>query len=258
MSFDLMVFNNKNLKTSDDFIKWYYELTRWEEDRDYDNIKDTDEKLVSWFMEMKDIFPPLNGEFAKDDEEIEKADLENKLTDYCIAKEAIYCSFGWSVAQEAYESVKKLAKKHKLSFYDPQDNQLLSKDILIFMIRTNNLDDSFVDFEGLEEIMDTIDKDDFLTAWYENSPLEDFVQFTTNEENYNKKGLMSKVSKFLNSSDFNENKEEKFKYRVEVKVDDKLYAKDVKSLDEIKDIMKNYYFNMKMPDISDWEDTGIL
>ena len=72
-------------------------------------------------MEMKEKFPPMNGEYAPnldplDEDEAE--DLEQHTVDYSIGHEMIYAAFSWSVADEAYELMRSLAQKHKVGFFD--------------------------------------------------------------------------------------------------------------------------------------------
>ena len=111
MSYYLMVFD-KTIRSRSDFMKWYEEQVEWNEDHDYQSIGVTSTNLKKWFMEMKDTFPPMNGEFSPDE------DLESHLTDYCIGHELIYLAFAWSVADEAYDLVRKLAKKYGVGFFD--------------------------------------------------------------------------------------------------------------------------------------------
>jgi len=52
------------------------------------------------------------------DEELleEDGELESSLTEYSIGNAMIYTAFAWSVADEAYSTVKELAKKHGVGF----------------------------------------------------------------------------------------------------------------------------------------------
>ena len=72
-------------------------------------------------MEMKENFPPMNGEYSPnfnnlDDDEAKK--LKMRMADYCIGYDVIYVAFPWSVADEAYEVMRDLAKKHNVGFFD--------------------------------------------------------------------------------------------------------------------------------------------
>lgn len=120
MSADLMVFEKSKTPTEPlDFLKWYYEKTEWNSDRDYFDIKGTSEPLVNFFMEIKEIFPEMNGPFAPSEEDLENnPELEFRLTDYTIDDDLIYMGFAWSHAEEAEKIVEKLAFKHGLGYFD--------------------------------------------------------------------------------------------------------------------------------------------
>ncbi len=120
MSYDLMVFEKtKAPKTRKEFLAWFEKQTEWGEDHDYQTISVSSPALQNWFMEMKETFPPMNGEYAPDAELLdEDEDLERHTVDYCIGKDVIYAAFAWSTAQEAYDLTQKLAKKHDVGFFD--------------------------------------------------------------------------------------------------------------------------------------------
>ncbi|NRD79727.1 hypothetical protein HPT25_20425 [Bacillus sp. BRMEA1] len=120
MSYYLMVFEKtKAPKTKKEFMAWYENLTSWSEDVDYNEISHAATLLQNWFKESIKTFPTMNGSFAPSDDEInDNLELEERLTDYCIASNAIYMAFAWSVAEEAYEHVRKLAIKHDVGFFN--------------------------------------------------------------------------------------------------------------------------------------------
>ena len=100
---------------------WYEKQTEWNEEHDYQTISVSSPALQNWFMEMKEKFPPMNGEYAPnldplDEDEAE--DLERHMVDYSIGYDVIYAAFSWSVADEAYELMRRLAQKHKVGFFD--------------------------------------------------------------------------------------------------------------------------------------------
>ena len=104
MSYDLMVFEKAqapNNKT--EFIKWYENQVEWKEDHNYDSIEVSSANLKNWFME--------NDE-----------DLANRITDYCIGKDVIYACFAWSLAEDAYNTMLKIALKHGVGFFDVSGN----------------------------------------------------------------------------------------------------------------------------------------
>ena len=122
-----MVFDKRKRFTDrSQFLEWYNVLTKWEEDVDYNDYKHTTTNLQQWFLEMKDIVPPLNGEFASRDAELGNSSFQEG--DYCIAKEAIYVAFSWSDAEKAHQIVMDLAKKHDVAFLDISGDSVIYPD----------------------------------------------------------------------------------------------------------------------------------
>lgn len=120
MSYDLMVFDqNKAPKTKAKFMKWYQKQIEWSEDHNYQSIDITSTNLRNWFLEMIKTFPSMNGTFAPDDIMLEqKENAELYLSDYSIGYHIIYVAFSWSLVEEAYNLVRKLAKKYDIGFFD--------------------------------------------------------------------------------------------------------------------------------------------
>jgi hypothetical protein len=58
-------------------------------------------------------FPAMNGPFAVNSEQD-----DDMVSDYCIGKDVIYVAFAWSVTEQAYNAMFKLAKKHGVGFFD--------------------------------------------------------------------------------------------------------------------------------------------
>lgn len=117
MSYDLMVLDkHKRFERKEDFLNWYNKVTEWEDDLDYNDYKHATPELQEWFLDMKDTFPPMNGEFAPSDDEVDEG--EHYMCDYCIAKDAIYCAFAWSDAEDAYKLSQEKAKTHDVAFFD--------------------------------------------------------------------------------------------------------------------------------------------
>ena len=113
MSYDLMVFRKEFApKDKKSFMEWYDQQTEWTEDHNYDDPNNTSEELKNWFLEMNEVFPAMNGPYASDDID------DPKVTDYSIGHHAIYAAFAWSQAESAYETLVKLAEKHKVGFFD--------------------------------------------------------------------------------------------------------------------------------------------
>lgn len=135
MSYDLMVLDkHKRFTTKEDFLDWYHALTEWSEDIDYNDYRHANPNLQSWFLAMKDIVPPLNGEFAPSDDDLGSGKFQE--ADYCIAKEAIYVAFAWSDAEEVHAIVADLAKKNDLAFFDISADRVIYPDGFVL-----NLDD---------------------------------------------------------------------------------------------------------------------
>lgn len=131
MSYDLMVFRKEAApKMRETFLEWYDKQTEWEEDHSYDDPANTSEDLRSWFMEMIQTFPSLNGPFATEEEDNIYA------SDYCIGNDVIYVAFAWPLANEAYAKMIEQAEKHGVGFFDvsagngdiffPQNGKLVS------------------------------------------------------------------------------------------------------------------------------------
>jgi len=100
-------------------MEWFEVQAEWSEDHDYQTINVASQCLKNWFMEMKDTFPPMNGEFTPDDKTIaENENLEKYIADYSIGYNVIYAAFACSLAEKAYDFVKELAKKHDVGFFD--------------------------------------------------------------------------------------------------------------------------------------------
>ena len=113
MSYDLMVFDPKGPPADrEGFLMWYDNQTQWSENHDYNNPDITTPKLRSWFMEMINQYPAMNGPFASDD-------IDNpKMSDYTIGESIIYVTFAWSQAVSAYQAVFNTAKEYEIGFFD--------------------------------------------------------------------------------------------------------------------------------------------
>ena len=120
MSYDLMVFEKtKAPRTKREFLRWFEEQAECGEEPSSQSLSASSPALRNWFMEMKEAFPPMNGLYAPDDEQLSAdEELESRLTDYSISGGAIYASFAWSLAEEAYGTVRKAAQRHDVGFFD--------------------------------------------------------------------------------------------------------------------------------------------
>ncbi|HSC67343.1 MAG TPA: hypothetical protein VLC79_06625 [Cellvibrio sp.] len=114
MSYDLMVFDPSAApKERQEFMEWFKKQAEWSENHSYDDPKNTSLALQRWFKEMESVFPPMNGPGSSDD------DIDNpKITDHCIGNNVIYSAFSWSCAEEAHKTMRALALKHCVGFFD--------------------------------------------------------------------------------------------------------------------------------------------
>jgi hypothetical protein len=126
MSYDLMVFEPSVApQERAAFLEWYAEQTQWSEGHHYNNPGVASPSLQRWFNDMIQYYPPLNGPLASDD-------VDNpKLTDHCIGSHVIYSAFAWSCAEDAFRTMKSLALKHRVGFFDVSatDGEILFPDL---------------------------------------------------------------------------------------------------------------------------------
>lgn len=124
MSYDLMVFEKTAApENRNDFMKWYEAQTKWGEDHEYDDPAVTSDSLRNWFMTIIKKFPQMNGPYAPDEEAFDEMEDDAYVSDYSIGKDVIYAAFSWSLAEEAFETVKKLAMEHGVGFFDVSSNE---------------------------------------------------------------------------------------------------------------------------------------
>lgn len=94
------------------FMEWYAQQTEWGEDHGYNDPEVCTPNLRSWFHELRQDYPAMNGPFASDDVD------DPRLTDFCIGRSVIYATFAWSEASRARRKVFDAAAKHGLGFFD--------------------------------------------------------------------------------------------------------------------------------------------
>ena len=127
MSYDLMVLDKrKRFSNKRDFLSWYDTITEWTDDIDYNDYRHATPSLQNWFMAIKDIVPPLNGEFAPADGDLGNGEYQE--ADYAIATEAIYVAFAWSDAQKVYNLAERLAKQFDVALFDICRNRVIYPD----------------------------------------------------------------------------------------------------------------------------------
>ena len=103
-------------KNRNEFLEWKEKQMEWKEDHDYNNINISSDNLKNWYMDIINTFPPINEDMEKYDEEFEKIENNEYLTEYSIGKNIIYSVFNWIKAEEAFDLVKMLSKKHRIGF----------------------------------------------------------------------------------------------------------------------------------------------
>jgi hypothetical protein len=115
MSYDLMAFNPAAApRRRDDFLKWYHSQTESQEPHTYDDPKNVELPLREWLEGFIKDFPPMNGPFAAPDEMID----DPHVTDYSMGKNAVYCCFAWSLADEAYQKMKGSTARCGVGFFN--------------------------------------------------------------------------------------------------------------------------------------------
>lgn len=103
-------------RTRAEFMNWYHLQTQWTEGHSYNDPVVTSDNLRSWFLEMIETFPAMNGPYAAEDLD------DDSVTDYYIGKDVIYVTFAWSIAEKAYVVMKNAAEKHWVGFFDASAN----------------------------------------------------------------------------------------------------------------------------------------
>ncbi|WP_322891241.1 MULTISPECIES: hypothetical protein [unclassified Yoonia] len=145
MSYDLLVFDPAVApRGRTEFMIWYNQLVKWNEDRDYNSPVGVTGNLREFYEVMRKEFPPMNGPDAYDFDQPSPPLLESKpkgflskifgskalssspppafnealVTDYCIAGNAIYIAFAWSVSDLAYNRVFNTALTTGVGFFN--------------------------------------------------------------------------------------------------------------------------------------------
>lgn len=117
MSYYIMIIDHQpQFKDGKEFYTWYNNVTQWNDTIDYNDYHHTTNSLQQWFLEMKDVVRPLNGEFAPSDDELETG--EYLEADYSIGKDFIYVALAWTDCEKTSKKAFELARNYKLSYYD--------------------------------------------------------------------------------------------------------------------------------------------
>ncbi|NQX46821.1 hypothetical protein HQN87_15895 [Paenibacillus tritici] len=118
MSYDLMIFEPSSApRDKKEFMAWFEQQVQWSEDHEYNNPLVCSEPLQRLYSKLSEYFPNMNV-----DEEVfeamEEAGTDNRLTDYSLGTDVIYAAFAYSVAGEAYTTMRSLAVEHKVGFFN--------------------------------------------------------------------------------------------------------------------------------------------
>lgn len=121
MSYDILVFDLQEVPRSNkEFMNYYETLLEREvpENYDFNNPENASPALQRWFMDVKETFPQMNGPHALTEPEWADLSDESYISDYAFYENAVYIAFAWSLADEAYDTVRVSAVKHGLGFFD--------------------------------------------------------------------------------------------------------------------------------------------
>jgi hypothetical protein len=73
--------------------------------------------LSAWYNAICYFYPNMNGPDAASDDQLDRA------ADYSIGKQVIYATFPWSLAEEVYPDVRRLAVECQVGFYDASGDE---------------------------------------------------------------------------------------------------------------------------------------
>ncbi|MBW8809545.1 MAG: hypothetical protein JF591_12065 [Lysobacter sp.] len=114
MSYDLMVFDpGVAPRDRSEFLRWYRAQVQWPEPHDYRDPATTCASLAAVYFDMLHEFPNLR---AIDSSGLDEGDL--RIAEYSFGYSILYIAFRWPVADAAYSTVRALADKHRVGFFD--------------------------------------------------------------------------------------------------------------------------------------------
>lgn len=106
-----IAFVDKPLSTFKTFEKKYSSL-----DGGGNDYRICTPRLQGLFLELKNMVPPLNGEFAPADNKVDTGKYLN--AEYIFGKDVIWMELAYSDVQNVIGEVMSIAKKHKVALYD--------------------------------------------------------------------------------------------------------------------------------------------
>jgi hypothetical protein len=78
---------------------------------DYNDSSNAIEPLRRWLVEMRAVFPPING--------LQQSNVKFEgLADYVIGTDLVFVAFQSLSAEAAYDTAYRLAAKHHVGFFD--------------------------------------------------------------------------------------------------------------------------------------------
>ena len=114
MSYDIVIIDRRQrYKSCKEFLD---SAPNWIEESGIDDYRQSSPNLQRWFLSMKELVRPLNGEFSPKDDEIGNGEYQE--ADYSFGKEYIYAALAWSDAEKTVELALKLARENHLALYD--------------------------------------------------------------------------------------------------------------------------------------------
>ena len=93
------------------FLGWYQEQTDWSDANSDVDPSVAADGLQCWYRSMLPTWPNMQ---EISDEQID----DPHVTGYTMSQSIIYVDFRWSVAEEAYDAVRRLAIENRVGFYD--------------------------------------------------------------------------------------------------------------------------------------------
>jgi hypothetical protein len=112
MSYDILAFDPAAVADAD-FPAWWEAQSQWSEDHSYDDPEVTTANLRTFYNELIQTYPPMNGPGAPAYEAWHHdIELVSQMSDYSIGTSLVYGAFSWSRARKARDTFTALAAKH--------------------------------------------------------------------------------------------------------------------------------------------------
>ena len=256
MSLDLFIFEKREeIKTSLDVLSYLEEFSRYEEDKDYNSLEGCSPVITAWAKEMFKHFPPMNGEYALPDEiAFSSEDIEDHLTDYTLGKHGAICSFSYNVIDDALDFLLDIFDEYNIGVYDFNNiDNIIGFDIEILKYKTESTNITPCTWSEVENSIYTLDnperKSAYLSLWFDiNGKDSSFLQCAPI---YKEPSFFSRL--------FNKDKTTEFNgYALEMKNDKNAYRTVIQNKKQLREIIKSWCFDRKLPDISKYKKVSNL